>query len=96
MLQPQVRVSRTEVEYEEGEPQCYTDEWRRSSPDYVVYLPQRFIGHDSDNVQFLVEVTPKHFLLGKLIPNELLADMTVPKGRGRVHYYGHSPSVGDL
>ena len=26
------------VEYDENEPRCYTDEWKRTSPDYVVYL----------------------------------------------------------
>ena len=27
------------VEYEEGEPRCYTDEWKRTGPDFVAYLP---------------------------------------------------------
>jgi hypothetical protein len=52
------------VAYQEGEPRCYTDEWKRTSPDYVVYLPQQFIGRDTDNVHFLVTVTPKGDLLG--------------------------------
>ena len=52
------------VEYTDGEPQCYTDEWKRTSPDYVVYLPQQFISEDTDNVHFLVTTTPKGDLLG--------------------------------
>lgn len=52
------------VEYEEGEPRCYTDEWKRTSPDYVVYLPQEFIGIDTDNVHFLVTQTNAGTLLG--------------------------------
>ena len=52
------------VHYEEGEPTCYTDEWKRTSPDYVVYLPQQFMGWDTDNVHFLVTETPKGDLLG--------------------------------
>jgi hypothetical protein len=28
-----------------------------SDPDYVVFLPQEFIGRDTDNVHFLVVVT---------------------------------------
>ena len=45
------------VEYEKDEPRCYTDEWKRSSPDYAVYLPQKFIGRDTDNVVLLVAPT---------------------------------------
>ena len=45
------------VEYDENEPRCYTDEWKRTSPDHVVYLPQQFIGIDTDNVHFLVTPT---------------------------------------
>lgn len=52
------------IEREPGEPRCYTDDWKRSSPDYVVYLPQEFIGRDTDNVHFLVTVTPRGNLLG--------------------------------
>ncbi len=52
------------VEFEEGEQRCYTDEWKRSSPDHVVYLPQEFIGRDTDNVHFLVVVTTKGNLIG--------------------------------
>jgi hypothetical protein len=52
------------VTYDEGEPRSYTDEWKRSNPDYVVYLPQRFIRHDTDNVHFLVVVTTKGNLIG--------------------------------
>ena len=52
------------VEREPGEPVCYTDEWKRTNPDFAVYLPERFIGRDSDNVHFLVTVTPGGDLLG--------------------------------
>ncbi len=53
-----------EVRFDEGEPKCYTDEWKRSNPDYVVYLPQEFMGRDTDNVHFLVTVTTKGNLIG--------------------------------
>ena len=43
---------------------CYTDEWKRSGPDFAVYLPKKFIGRDTDNVHFLVTVTPGGDLLG--------------------------------
>ena len=52
------------IERDPGEPPCYTDEWKRSNPDYVVYLPQEFIGHDTDNVHFLVVATTKGNLIG--------------------------------
>jgi hypothetical protein len=52
------------LERDPGEPPCYTDEWKRSSPDYAVYLPQEFIGHDTDNVHFLVVGTTKGNLIG--------------------------------
>ena len=52
------------VERDPGEPPCYTDEWKRTNPDFAVYLPERFIGRDSDNVHFLVTVTPGGDLLG--------------------------------
>ncbi len=43
---------------------CYTDEWKRSNPDFIVYLPKDAIGPDSDNVHFLVILTPGRDLLG--------------------------------
>lgn len=43
---------------------CYTDEWKRSNPDYVVYLPQVAVGNDTDNVHLLVTETPGGSLLG--------------------------------
>ncbi len=43
---------------------CYTDEWKRSCPDFAVYLPRHFVGPDTDNVHFLVIVTPGGDLLG--------------------------------
>ena len=36
----------------------YTDEWKQSHPDFAVFLPKEFIGRDTDNVHFLVTVTP--------------------------------------
>ena len=52
------------VRYDEDEPVSYTDEWKRTSPDRVVYLPKEFIGHDTDNVHFLVTPTNRGTLLG--------------------------------
>lgn len=43
---------------------CYSDEWKRSRPDFVVYLPKQAVGPDTDNVHLLVTVTPKGNLLG--------------------------------
>lgn len=42
---------------------CCTDEWKRSQPDFAVFLPKEFIGRDTDNVHFLVTVTPAGDLL---------------------------------
>ncbi|MCD4727709.1 MAG: glycoside hydrolase [Pirellulales bacterium] len=47
-----------------AESNCYTDEWKRSDPDFAAYLPKEFIGRDTDNVHFLVTVTPGGDLLG--------------------------------
>ena len=52
------------IERDPAEPPCYTDEWKRSNPEYVVYLPQEFIGHDTDNVHFLVVATTQGNLIG--------------------------------
>ena len=46
------------------EHECYTDEWKRSNPDFAVYLPKEPIGRDTDNVHFLVTFTPGGDLLG--------------------------------
>ncbi|MCK5120215.1 MAG: exo-alpha-sialidase [Candidatus Latescibacteria bacterium] len=43
---------------------CYTEEWKRSNPDFAVYLPGAAIGRDTDNVHFLVIETPGGDLLG--------------------------------
>jgi hypothetical protein len=42
---------------------CYTQEWQRTQPDYVVYLPQRPDGPDGYADHFLVEETPRGVLL---------------------------------
>lgn len=42
---------------------CYTDEWLRTHPDLVVYLPLKPGGRDGDNEHFLVNHTPKGDLL---------------------------------
>jgi hypothetical protein len=42
---------------------CYTDEWKRSNPDFVVYLPKQVIGPDTDNSCLLVTETPGRYLL---------------------------------
>ena len=39
------------------EPICYTDEWKRSNPDFVVFLPKQAIGPDTDNSGLLVSET---------------------------------------
>ena len=42
----------------------YTDEWKRSNPDFVAYVSKQAIGPDTDNVHFLVTETPGGDLLG--------------------------------
>ena len=37
---------------------CYTDEWKRTNPDIVVYLPEEENGFDSVNQHFLVKKSP--------------------------------------
>ena len=37
--------------------ECYTAEWKRTRPDYVVYLPPSLDGNDGYNDHFLVDVT---------------------------------------
>ena len=50
---------------------CCTGDWRRTGPDCVVHLPERpGLWEHADR---------KQFVLGKEIPDELLADMTVPE-----------------
>jgi hypothetical protein len=46
-----------------GWPACYTTEWRRTRPDYVLYLPPEPLGNDGDNEHLHVVVTPKGDLL---------------------------------
>ena len=89
---------------------CHTDDWKRTEPDHVVYLPKTEDGSDGYADHFVVADTHgvgvgpqslvwlamyasltehkgkrifwypdrKHFLLGKVISDELLADMRVP------------------
>ncbi|MGC9317032.1 MAG: sialidase family protein, partial [Armatimonadota bacterium] len=42
---------------------CYTDEWRRTAPDLVVYLPSGPEESDSENQHFLVVATPRRTFL---------------------------------
>ncbi len=42
---------------------CYTDDWKRTRPDYSVYLPASPAGEDGYNDHFLVASTPDHALL---------------------------------
>ena len=44
-------------------PVCYTDEWKRTQPDYVLYLPPKPLGDDGDNEHLQVVETPKGDLL---------------------------------
>jgi hypothetical protein len=46
-----------------GRPVCYTTEWKRTKPDYVLYLPTEPLGNDGDNEHLLVLETPKGALL---------------------------------
>lgn len=43
--------------------QCYTDDWKRTNPDFVVHLPKERCGPDAHSDHFLVEVTPGGNLL---------------------------------
>lgn len=43
--------------------QCYTDEWRRTMPDLIVYLPSGREESDSENQHFLVVPTPERTFL---------------------------------
>ncbi len=38
---------------------CYTEDWRRTKPDLVMYLPSRPGGNDVENEHVLIVVTPK-------------------------------------
>ncbi len=44
-------------------PICYTDEWNRTQPDCVLYLPPKPLGDDGDNEHLQVVETPKGDLL---------------------------------
>ncbi len=46
-----------------GTPLCYTQEWKRSRPDYVLYHPPEPLGDDGDNEHLLIVETPKGDLL---------------------------------
>ena len=43
--------------------ECYTDDWQRTDPDYVVYLPETRVGSDGYADHFLVTSTPGGDLL---------------------------------
>ena len=45
------------------ERECYTDDWQRTGPDYVVYLPKTRLGTDGYADHFLVSSTPGGDLL---------------------------------
>ena len=43
--------------------ECYTDDWKRTNPDYVVHLPKTRLGSDGYADHFLVSSTPGGDLL---------------------------------
>jgi len=49
--------------FKTNEPRCYTDDWKRTDPDLVVYLPRTPRGPDGYADHFLVESTPGGDLL---------------------------------
>ncbi|MCE2514247.1 MAG: hypothetical protein J4F37_04410 [Acidobacteria bacterium] len=59
---------------QENNRDCYTDDWKRTEPDHVVYLPTT--EHQGKRVFWYPD--RKHFLLGKVISDEFLADVRVP------------------
>lgn len=46
-----------------GKHLCYTDDWQRTGPDLVAYLPPKPLQHDGYNDHFQVDFTPKGDLL---------------------------------
>lgn len=42
---------------------CYTDDWRRTKPDLVIFLPPKPRGNDAYNNEIYVDVTPEGHLL---------------------------------
>lgn len=38
---------------------CYADDWKRTKPDIVVYLPQKPGLRDGYGDHFLVDITPQ-------------------------------------
>ena len=42
----------------ENNTDCYTDDWKRTEPDHVVYLPKTENGSDGYADHFVVAVTP--------------------------------------
>ncbi|MBD2862866.1 exo-alpha-sialidase [Paenibacillus oceani] len=40
--------------HEQVQHQCWSEEWRRTNPDIIVYLPKQPQGEDADNEHFLV------------------------------------------
>ena len=58
---------------------CCTGDWRRTGPDCVVHLPERPGLWEYDHVRVFWYADRQQFVPGKEIPDELLADMTVPE-----------------
>ena len=54
-----------------GSHRCYTDEWKRTEPDHVLYLPPEPLGDDGDNEHLIVVETPKGDSAGDLEPGSL-------------------------
>lgn len=38
---------------------CYTDDWQRTNPDFVLYLPHLPAGPDGDNEHLIINVMPR-------------------------------------
>ena len=57
--------------YRESEITCWSDEWKRTDPDIVVYLPEGEDSCDAHNEHFLVVPTPRmvRFTLEKICFN---------------------------
>ena len=50
---------------------CYSDDWQRTEPDYLVHLPEK-PGQDDEYAD------RKTFVLGKRITDQFLQGMTPP------------------
>lgn len=67
------------------DPPCYTDDWQRTNPDVVVYLPRTPRGPDGYADHFLVEYTPGGDLLAIWTQgtHEAARDLRVVSARSR-------------